>query len=188
MSSYSLREFLNMPRLFQAFANRSFPFLTFPILTSAYSPYLMQPRDDHFARTTLAGRSASGSTCAISGYMRFRDGRHPNLEFFADAAPPPTLNDTLTTWVPTLEYTVHSFANTTMLQAPLVTYPTAAAAQANSGSTGTNTGWVRFIFRSPIVRQGLVSTDGELWSNESFPRILARSRQLARHLLPKPKK
>jgi hypothetical protein len=141
------------------------------------------PRGDPFCTTTLAGKSHPTAVCSISGYMAFKEGRAPCLSFFCDAAPPPTLNAMLTTWVPTLDYGVQFFAN------PLTSSSSSKGVVANAASDSADGApkpqeWVRFQFRSGVVRDGLVSTDGELWSNDEEPRILARSRQLARHLAP----
>jgi len=127
------------------------------------------PPASAFAVTTMAHKPDLEADCSIAGYMRFTDGGMPNLEFFCDAAPPPTLNAATTHWVPTLEYSVHMWAD------PQIEY----------AAKGPDERWVRFNFSSKYVHDGLVSTDGELWTDEEHPKLLARSRQLARHLLPK---
>jgi hypothetical protein len=48
----------------------------------------------------------------IQGWVSFADGRPPCLRsstFFLDLPPPPVLNLMPASWVPTLEYTVHSW-------------------------------------------------------------------------------
>jgi len=146
---------------------------------------MLVSKEDPFALSSLQGKSKPGTPCSISGWMRFRDGRSPNLEFFCDVAPPPTLNDTMTTWVPTLEYAVHRFNGAAAAVGDASDAGTAGSAAPSPSPSPSP--WVRFAFHSPVVCKGLVSTDGEVWSDEANPRILARSRQLARHLLPRSK-
>ena len=152
---------------------------------------MLIPSNDPFALSTLStltGHPATHSHCSISGYMRFRNGALPNLEFFSDIAPPPTLNHMITQWVPTLEYSVHMFADPQDIGTWSSSPDTDTDTDTDTGMSG-NSNWVRFMFNSVYVHNGLVSTDGELWTDEPIPRLLARSRQMARHLLPRaPKK
>jgi len=96
----------------------------------------------------------SGST-EIAGWIRFADGRPPDalsLLLFADAFPPAILDVVASTWVPTLELTVHVRAH------PVP-------------------GWLRTRFRTRLVRDGLLEEDGELWDEDG--QLVAMSRQLA---------
>ena len=132
------------------------------------------PKTDAFALTTLAGKSNIGAKARVSGWMRFAEDRVPNCEFFCDAITPPSLNLHMSNWVPSLEYSCHFFSN------PMKDYK-------NESSN-----WVKFRFASDVVQNGLLDTDGEIWSagegeDGSESRILARSRQLARHLIPREK-
>jgi acyl-CoA thioesterase len=91
----------------------------------------------------------------IAGWIRFADDRLPDalsLLVFADAFPPAILDVVASTWVPTLELTVHVRAH------PVP-------------------GWLRARFRTRLVRDGLLEEDGELWDEDG--QLVAMSRQLA---------
>src|SRR5262249_17055530 len=91
----------------------------------------------------------------ITGWIRFADGRPPDalsLLLFADAFPPAILDVVASTWVPTLELTVHVRAH------PVP-------------------GWLRARFSTRVVRDGLLEEDGELWDADG--QLVAMSRQLA---------
>ncbi len=91
----------------------------------------------------------------LDGWIRFRDGREPDLlslALFADAFPPPILDVIPAAWVPTLELTVH-----------LRKHP--------------KPGWLRAVFQTRVLRDGLLEEDGELWDADGD--LVAMSRQLA---------
>ena len=91
----------------------------------------------------------------LDGWIRFRDGRPPDLlslALFADAFPPPILDVIPASWVPTLELTVHLRAR-------------------------PEPGWLRAVFRTRVLRDGLLEEDGELWDGNGD--LVAMSRQLA---------
>jgi hypothetical protein len=83
-----------------------------------------------------------------------------HLPFFCDAFPPPLLNHSPTSWLPTIEISVHTRA---------------------IPPEGTNR--VRVHFSSRHLTNGLFETDGEVW-DEAGASLLATSRQLARVLQP----
>lgn len=92
----------------------------------------------------------------ISGWLRFTDGRQPDivsLALFADAMPPAVFEVLPTSqWVPTVELTVHFRA----VPAP---------------------GWLRARFMTRFLVGGFFEEDGELW--DSTGQLVAQSRQLA---------
>ncbi|HEX7665931.1 MAG TPA: thioesterase family protein [Polyangiaceae bacterium] len=96
-----------------------------------------------------------GDRALIAGYMRFADGREPDvraLPLLCDAMPPPLLNVVPFSWVPTIELTTHVRAR------PVP-------------------GWIRFKFESRFIFDGLLEEDGELWDEAGT--LVAQSRQLA---------
>lgn len=151
-----------------------------PVLGDGHVPMTKEvtflvPQNDAFALTTLArvakgGFSAGGNDDAtigkqasMSGYVQFAEKRiltTESLAFFCDALLPPILNTTSSPWVPTLEYSVLLF------------------------DSPEDNAWLRFLFFSPYMKNGLLHTDGELWSQDGS-RLLAKSRQLARLIIPR---
>lgn len=105
------------------------------------------------ARWATARPSGVAEMC---GWIRFADGREPDprcLVLFADAFPPSTFNLMESSWVPTLELTVHVRRR----PAP---------------------GWVQGRFRTRYLINGYLEEDGELWDANGD--LVALSRQLAR--------
>ena len=99
---------------------------------------------------------AVGDESEVRGYIRFADGREPDvwsLPFFVDASAP-SIFEVLEqrSWVPTIELTVHVRA----VPAP---------------------GWLRLIMRSRFIQDGFFEEEGELWDSQD--RLVAVSRQLA---------
>jgi acyl-CoA thioesterase len=91
----------------------------------------------------------------LDGWIRFHDQRAPDLlslAVFADAFPPPILDVIPASWVPTLELTVH------LRKRP-------------------EPGWLRAVFETRVLRDGLLEEDGELWDGAGD--LVAMSRQLA---------
>lgn len=91
----------------------------------------------------------------VEGWVRFADGREPDvpsLPLFADAFPPPVFAHLPSSWVPTVELTVHVRGR----PAP---------------------GWLMGSFRTRFLVDGYLEEDGELW--DSTGRLVALSRQLA---------
>lgn len=120
---------------------------------------MMIPSSSAFAKTTLVG--ATGDSASMEGWMRFSDGKMPcinSLAFFSDCAPPPILNVSAFQWVPTVEYTVHFW---------------------NDPARVSDSPWLRMKFGTTFVQNGILYTDGELWS-ENGQYLLAKSRQVAR--------
>lgn len=117
------------------------------------------PKDDPHATSALVGKL--GEEASLTCYTRFADHRLPcltSMAFFLDALPPPSVNVTPTSWVPTLEYTVHFWA-----------HPQGDAP------------WVVGKFDSSVINNGLLYTDGEIWSSDGSV-LYATSRQFARIL------
>ena len=98
----------------------------------------------------------AGHRAETSGWIRFRDGRPPDLlalALFADAFPPSIFRLLgRVGWVPTIELTVHFRAR----PAP---------------------GWVRGRFLTDDLTDGRMIETGELW--DATGTLVARSRQLA---------
>jgi len=100
-------------------------------------------------------RGERGGTAEIRGWLRFADGRLPDvhaLGLLADALPPPALNLLDPGWVPTIELTVHARA-----------HPVGE--------------WLRCVFRTRFIQNGLLEEDGEIWDESGS--LVALSRQLA---------
>ena len=96
-----------------------------------------------------------GEAPEISGWLRFADGRPPDvhaLALIADAFPPVAFRVLPAGWVPTIELTVHVRAR-----------PVSE--------------WVCCVFRTRFIFAGLLEEDGEIWDEAGT--LLALSRQLA---------
>jgi acyl-CoA thioesterase len=96
-----------------------------------------------------------GETPELSGWLRFTDGRRPDvhaLPVIVDAFPPVVFRVLPSGWVPTLELTVHVRAR-----------PVSE--------------WVCCRFRTRFIFGGLLEEDGEVWDDNGT--LLALSRQLA---------
>ncbi len=110
--------------------------------------------EDHLE--TRMPDDASGHRAETTGWIRFRDGRPPDLltlALFADAFPPSIFRLLgRVGWVPTIELTVHFRAR----PAP---------------------GWVRGRFLTDDLTDGRMIETGELW--DAAGTLVARSRQLA---------
>ena len=120
-------------------------------------------KDSEFAKTVLAGKQ-NGPKAELIAWIRFTEERTfclRSLTFFLDALPPPVLNMVPSDWVPTLEYTAHCWA-----------------------TPNPNDKWLRARFVSMHVENGLLHTDGDIWSEDGM-RLYAKSRQLARVLTKK---
>jgi acyl-CoA thioesterase len=91
----------------------------------------------------------------VAGWVRSADGRDPDPLFLllaVDAFAPPVLELGISGWVPTVDLTVHLWAQ----PAP---------------------GWLRLCVRSRVVIDGWVEEEAELWDAQD--RLVARARQLA---------
>jgi acyl-CoA thioesterase len=106
-------------------------------------------------RLGTTNRREAGEIARLEGWMRFADGREPDvaaLLLMADAFPPAVLDVARAAWVPTVELTVHVRAR----PAP---------------------GWIAASFRTKFLCDGYFEEDGELW--DSTGQLVALSRQLA---------
>jgi acyl-CoA thioesterase len=115
-------------------------------------PELYRAIDVRLARPE---RREAGEIARLEGWMRFVDGRDPDvaaLPLLADAFPPAVLDIAESVWVPTVELTVHVRGR----PAP---------------------GWIAASFRTRFLRDGYFEEDGELW--DSTGRLVALSRQMA---------
>jgi acyl-CoA thioesterase len=115
-------------------------------------PELYRSIDVRLARPE---RREEGEIARLEGWMRFMDGRQPDiaaLPLLADAFPPAVLDVSNAAWVPTVELTVHVRGR----PAP---------------------GWIAASFRTKFLCDGYFEEDGELW--DSTGRLVALSRQLA---------
>jgi len=92
----------------------------------------------------------------VSGWVRLRDGESIDevaLLMLADSFPPAVFfTDAPVGWVPTVELTVH------VRRRPVP-------------------GWLRGVFTSHFITDGMLEEDGELWDESG--RLVAQSRQLA---------
>jgi acyl-CoA thioesterase len=121
----------------------------------AAAPTLMHRFDLRVPTPLRWPRGERGGEPVLDGWIRFRDGRPPDLRsltLLADAFPPPILDVVPASWVPTLELTVHLRAR-------------------------PRPGWLRAVFRTRVMRDGLLEEDGELWDDAG--QLVAMSRQLA---------
>ena len=100
-------------------------------------------------------KGVPNGTATISSWIRFADGREPDvwsLPFYADALPPAVFEVlTASVWVPTIELTVHVRG----IPAP---------------------GWLRCVMTTRFLIDGYFEEDGEIW--DSAGRLVAQSRQL----------
>ncbi len=109
----------------------------------------LHPRCTAWMKGQLSGEAA------VTGYMRFADGREPDLAslpLFCDAVMPAIFGVKAPKHVPTIELTVH----TRKAPAP---------------------GWLRFVFSTRFAFDGHLEEDGELWDERG--ELVALSRQLA---------
>lgn len=130
---------------------------TTPRLRIAQTYKMLVPKDGEFAQSILVGKI--GSKAIIEGWVGFADTRRLTLRplaFFCDAFLPPVLNVAPSDWVPTMEYTVHFW-----------------------GRPPPTDEYMRARFVTPHVENGMVYTDGDIWSQDGT-KLLAKSRQLAR--------
>jgi len=109
----------------------------------------MDPATTGFLRSERAERAE------IRGWLRFADGRLPDVHamgLIADAFPPAVFHVTDPGWVPTLELTVHVRAR-------------------------PQSEWLACVFRTRFLQNGLLEEDGEMWDETGT--LIAMSRQLA---------
>jgi len=128
-----------------------------PRLRIAQTYKMLVPKDSAFAQSTLVGKV--GTKSIVEAWVGFNDNRKVSLRslaLFCDAFPPPVLNVAPSDWVPTMEYTVHFW-----------------------GRPQASDEYIRARFITPHVEQGMLHTDGDLWSQDG-KKLLAKSRQLAR--------
>ena len=150
---------------------------------------MLVAKDDPFALSTL--RLKPSKTASLKAWVRFAGGSKlsaaklgvgfNSLAFFCDALPPPVLNISLADWVPTIEYTVHFWQDPFTLDASTTTFSADGVDGVPEGNPDDNNTWMRGYFRSPTVANGVLYTDGDLWSADG-KHLLAKSRQMARLL------
>jgi hypothetical protein len=121
------------------------------------------PNDEPFLAFAMKGKE--GSEATIQGWGKFSDPEATicprSLAYFLDAFPPPVLNLKQSTWVPTLEYTVHFWNTSALKENPKQC--------------------LRLKYRTPYVQNSLMFTNAEAWTEDGTT-LLATGRQLARVL------
>lgn len=136
------------------------------------------PRDDPFVLGALSKQKTSEAS--LSCWVRFADDREPclrSMALFCDVLPPPIVGIAQTTWVPTLEYTVHFW------QRPNISQRDKSVCADDTAAAATPY-WMRCKYNTPIALNGMLYTDAELWS-EDGTQLLATARQLAKALTPR---
>jgi acyl-CoA thioesterase len=138
------------------------------------------PLTDPMAKGLFRGKK--GDVAELTSWVSFKSPKDApansqrvpclsSLAFFLDALPPPVLNISKTNWVPTLEYTVHFWSK-----------PTTASTLEDEALPSHH--WLRTTFVTSFVNNGMLYTDGEIWSHDG-KELLATSRQMARLLEPR---
>ena len=111
------------------------------------------PKDSPFITTLMSGKNQGEPR--IDAYVEFLDGRNPclrSLALFNDCLPPAVLNFAgMASWVPTIEYTVHTFKR-------------------------PKPGPMRLSFRADMIQQGVATVNGEVQDIQGH--ICSVSRQL----------
>lgn len=136
-------------------------------------------KNDPFARSVLQGKTLDNEA-SIAAWVRFSDGRKPclrSLAFFSDALPPPVLCLTSSSWVPTVELTVQFYNR------PVIDNNETNHISDEIYEKARIEGFIRAAFKTTLLKNGLVSEDGELW-DAAGKVLLAKSRQYARLLSP----
>lgn len=128
------------------------------------------PKNDPFSLGIMKGKM--GEKALLNCWIGLNDPRKPDLTslaFFNDALPPPVVNLIPTSWVPTLEYTVHFWS-----------HPTRTAGSDDKEDDY----WLRGRFETLFAQNGFLYTDGEVWSADGKT-LLATSRQFAKVMEPR---
>jgi acyl-CoA thioesterase len=129
------------------------------------------PPNGEFANTVLSQRV--DGTAKYECWLRHSNDRKicdNSMTFFNDCLPPPVLNIKSASWVPTIEYTVHYWR------------PIPLSNNLSKGQTDDeNDVWVRARFSSQHIENGMLHTDGEIWSADGST-LLSKSRQLGKIL------
>ncbi|CAE8614092.1 unnamed protein product [Polarella glacialis] len=119
---------------------------------------LLVPKDSDYALCLEAGTWGIGSgKTSFEGWVRMRNNMtwsSRSALWVLDAFPPPVMCLLPAAWVPTLEYTVHTFA-----RPPL------------------GAEWLRVRYWTVLAVTGVLELDAELWDESG--KLLARARQLA---------
>lgn len=137
------------------------------------------PHSDPFVTAALAGKQGTSPEASLTCWVRFAEDKLPCLRsmvFFLDALPPPILAVAHSSWVPTLEYTVHFWQR--------ANYERRAEWVPQGATLQSHPYWLRCKYNTPICINGMLFTDAELWS-EDGSQLLATARQLARVLTPR---
>lgn len=123
-------------------------------------PEMMNRMDVRLPKDTSWGtKPPAERPLKIAGWVRFADGSEPDvisLFTIVDAMPPTVMGVIPPGWVPTVELTTHVRAR----PAP---------------------GWLRCVFRTRAMIDGMLEEDGEVW--DSSGKLVALSRQLAMTLI-----
>jgi acyl-CoA thioesterase len=153
------------------------------------------PKNDPFVLGALLRKPTKEAS--LSCWLKFEDDKPiclKSMAFLLDALPPPVLAVQSSSWVPTLEYTVHFWQKDTSQHAEdavVAGSETATAtttgskeAQEAPSDQGKKTHWLRCRYNTPIVINGVLYADAELWNQEGT-KLLATSRQMAKVLTPR---
>ncbi len=129
--------------------------------------------DSPYARGFLKKKASHDAQ--LDCWVAFADGFKPDmrsLALFSDSFPPCVLNHVdKFAWVPTLEYAVQFWARPPAL------------GKDNEGYYDDRQ-WLRARYHSDHLINGMLYTDGELWSADGQT-LLATSRQLAKLMIPR---
>jgi acyl-CoA thioesterase len=122
--------------------------------------------------------SEKGKSAEYQCWLKFSDNRPvctTSLSFLADCLPPPILGVVDAHWLPTVEYNVQFWG------VPIPDQCVDGTNQPLLEGQGLSP-WVRARFSTIYVNNGMLCTDGQIWT-EDGSKLLANSRQLAQIIL-----
>lgn len=142
--------------------------------------FFFPPNDSTVQRITSFS-DGKGDSMSYECWMKMSDNRSvcsTSLAFLSDCVPPPILGVVDAHWLPTVEYNVQFWGVPSSGQDAEYVSGTKHPLLVGQGESP----WVRARFGTTHVTQGMLCTDGEIWS-EDGKFLLANSRQLAKIIL-----